>query len=213
MAVSSCARSSAFASSASLGWVSRAGFDARRRSSACAEDRRLDLRFLVALLGLLDEVRHASLERFQVGKHQLGLDRLRVRDRIDAAFDVGHVAALETAQDVDDRVDLANVGEELVAEALAFARAANEAGDVDELDLGLDFLGGLGDCRDLVEPLVGDSDAADIRLDRAEGIVRRLRGSGSVKALKSVDLPTFGRPTMPQRKPMMILIAKGSCAL
>jgi hypothetical protein len=24
----------------------------------------------------------------------------------------------------------------------------------------------------------------------------------SVKALKSVDLPTFGRPTMPQRKPM-----------
>src|SRR4029079_10074289 len=50
-----------------------------------------------------------------------------------------------------------------------------EAGDVDELDLGLDRLRALGDARDAVKPLVGDRDAADVRFDRAKGKVRRLR--------------------------------------
>ncbi|KZZ13404.1 hypothetical protein A3750_17295 [Oleiphilus sp. HI0079] len=29
-----------------------------------------------------------------------------------------------------------------------------------------------------------------------------------VSALKSVDLPTFGRPTMPQLKPMIVILNK-----
>ncbi len=57
-------------------------------------------------------------------------------------------------------------------------RAADQAGDVDELDLGLDLLRRLGDLADLVEPLVGDGDAADVRLDRAERIIGRLRRGG-----------------------------------
>ncbi len=159
----------------SLGLVRRAGFDACKQLERLAENRRLDLRFLVALLRLLDEVGDAPLEAVEVGEHQLGLDRLGVGDRIDAALDVGHVAALETAQDVDDGVHLADVGEELVAEAFALGRAADEAGDVDELDLRLDRLRALGDARNLLEALVRDRDAADVRLDRAEGIVGGLR--------------------------------------
>ena len=143
-----------------------------------AEHRRLDLGFLVALLRLLDEVGHAALEAVEVGEHQLGFDRLGVGDRIDPALDVGDVAALEAAQHVDDRVDLADVGEELVAEPFALARAAHQPGDVDEFDLGLDLLRRLGDRRDLVEPRVGHGDAADVGLDRAERIVRRLRRGG-----------------------------------
>ena len=54
-------------------------------------------------------------------------------------------------------------------------RAAHQPGDVDELDLGLDLLRGPGDLADLVEARVGDGDAADVRLDRAEGIIGRLR--------------------------------------
>ena len=50
--------------------------------------------------------------------------------------DVGHVAVLEAAQHVGDGVDLADVGEELVAQALALAGAAHQAGDVDEFELG-----------------------------------------------------------------------------
>ena len=43
-----------------------------------------------------------------------------------------------------------------------------------ELDLGLDDLGRAGDPGDLLQPLVRNRDAADVRLDRAEGIVGRL---------------------------------------
>jgi hypothetical protein len=51
------------------------------------------------------------------------------------------VVVLKTADDLDDGVDFADVGEELVAEPLARARALDQAGDVDELeDGGDDFL-------------------------------------------------------------------------
>ena len=143
-----------------------------------AEHRSFDLRLLVALLRLLDEVRHPPLEAVEIGQHQLGFDRLGIGDRIDAPLDMGDVAAFEAAQDVDDRVDLADVGEELVAEPFALGGAADEAGDVDELDLGLDLLRRLGDLADLVEPRIGHRDPADIGLDRAEWIIGRLRRGG-----------------------------------
>src|SRR5438477_3888027 len=76
---------------------------------------------------------------------------------------------------MDDRVDLADVGEELIAEAFALGRAADEAGDVDEFDLSLDLLRRLGDRAELVEAWVGHRDAANIRLNGAERIIRRLR--------------------------------------
>ena len=46
------------------------------------------------------------------------------------------------AHDVDDRVGLADVGQELVAQALALVRAAHEAGDVVEVDRVLDDVRG-----------------------------------------------------------------------
>ena len=74
------------------------------------------------------------LDALEVGQHQLGLDGLGVGERIDPALDVGDVGILEAAQHVGDGVALADVGEELVAEALALAGAAHQAGDIDEGD-------------------------------------------------------------------------------
>ena len=54
----------------------------------------------------------------------------------DLAGDVDDVVVVEAAHDVRDRVGLADVGEELVAQALALRRAGDEPGDVDELDDG-----------------------------------------------------------------------------
>ncbi|MFL6117549.1 MAG: GTPase, partial [Catenulispora sp.] len=67
---------------------------------------------LVAALGLLE-----------VGVDELGLDRLDVAQRIDRALGVDHVGVVMRAHHVDDRVGLADVGEELVPQALALARA------------------------------------------------------------------------------------------
>ena len=60
---------------------------------------------------------------------------------------MGDVGIVEAAHHMDDGVDFADGGEKLVAEALAFRRAAHQAGDVDEGDAGRDDLLGLGDAR------------------------------------------------------------------
>ena len=103
--------------------------------------RRLGGGFLVAALGPLLEVGQALLQQIEVGQHQFGLDDLGVAYRIDRARDVGHVGILEAAQHMGDGVDLADVPEELVAQALALGGALHQAGDIDELELGMDDLG------------------------------------------------------------------------
>ena len=52
-----------------------------------------------------------------------------------------------------------------------FEAPGDQAGDVDELDGGRDDLLRLDDLGERVEPRVGHLDDADVRLDRAEGIV------------------------------------------
>ena len=117
-------------------------------------------------------------DRVEVGEHQLRLDDLDVALRIDRRLDVDDVRIVEAADDVQDRVGLADVGEELVAEPFPFARAANEAGDVDDLQVGVDRLLALSERGELVEPRIDDRHDADVRLDRAERIVRALRAGG-----------------------------------
>ena len=90
---------------------------------------------------------------------------------IDLAGDVDDVGILEAAHDVHDRVGLADVREELVAEALALRRAGDEARDVDELDRRREIFSRLRDLGERVEARVGHRHDADVRLDRAERIV------------------------------------------
>ena len=98
-------------------------------------------------LGFFFQAVDALFQAVEIGQHQLGLDRLDVGDRIDLALDVGDVAILEAAHHVDDGVDLADGGEKLVAEPLAFRGAAHQPGDIDEGDAGRDDLLGLRRAR------------------------------------------------------------------
>ena len=91
----------------------------------------------------------------------------------DRAVDVHDILVGEAAHHLRDRVGLADVGEELVAEPLAVARPLDDAGDVDERHRGgQDALAAehLGELR---EARVRQADDADVRLDRRERIVRR----------------------------------------
>ncbi len=125
------------ASSSSFGSTSARRLAFAQEVERLAEHRSGDLGFLVALRRLLGEGGDALFEAFEVRQQQLGLDRLGVGDGVDLVFDMLDVVILEAAQHMDDRVDLADVAEELVAEAFALRRAAHEAGDVDEGKLGL----------------------------------------------------------------------------
>ena len=123
--------------------------------------------------GLLLQPRDRLLQRLQVGQDQLGLDRRQVGLRVHLAVDVGDVVVAEHPGDLADRGRLADVGEELVAETLALGRAADDAGDVDELDGRGHQPGRLHQLTQRLQARVGDADDADVRLDRGERVVRR----------------------------------------
>src|SRR5690606_41402937 len=85
---------------------------------------------LVAALGDPLVTGYGLVHRLQVGQGQLRIDGLDVGYRVDPVGHVDHVGVLETAHHVADGIDLADVGQELVAQALARGRAGDQAGDV-----------------------------------------------------------------------------------
>ncbi len=95
-------------------------------------------------------------------------------DRVGRA---GDVVVDERPQDEHDRVDLADVGEELVAEALTLAGALDEAADVDDLDRGVHDVLRLRHRGEAVEPLVGHLGDADVRVLGGERVRRGERAT------------------------------------
>ncbi len=128
---------------------------------------------VVAGLGRLGIALQALVDGAQVGQAQLGLDHLDVGNRVDLAGHVDDVRVVEAAHHVDDGIGLANVRQELVAQAFALARTGHQARDIDKLDNGRHDAFGLDDGRQLRQPRIGQFDDADVRLDGAERIVFR----------------------------------------
>ena len=120
----------------------RAGLPACSASITCRSHASSATAALSPRAGVADDARVAALGGVEVGEQQLGLDRLDVRRRVDRALGVDDVLVGVGADDVQQRVALADVGQELVAEALALGRAGDEAGDVVELDRVPDDVGG-----------------------------------------------------------------------
>ena len=162
-------------SSSGLRSRNRAGLPSRSSTSARLTRSSCSLASLSLPLAFLVEVVDALFQAVEIGEHQLGLDGLDIGQRRDLAFDMGDVGILKAAHHMRDRVDLADGGEKLVAEALALRGAAHQAGDIDEGQPRRDDLRRFGDLGELVEPRIRHRDLADIRLDGAERIIRRLR--------------------------------------
>src|SRR5699024_711534 len=78
----------------------------------------------------------------------------------------------EGTGDLADRLGFADVGEELVAQALTLAGALDDAGDVHEGDGRRQQLLAAEDLGELRQPRVGQRDHADVRIDGRERIVR-----------------------------------------
>ena len=135
--------SSAFSSAVSSSVI--AGLPESRCGSSLAMRSSLGLGLLVAAARGLGILVLALLDRVEVGQDEFGGDDLDVAHGIDRAGDVVDVVVLEAADDLDDGVDFADVGQKLVAEPLARARALDQAGDVDELEDGGDDFWRFGD--------------------------------------------------------------------
>ena len=141
-----------------------------------------DIGALQLVLKLLFAVAHqmrglfaAAGDGFDIGENQLGLDGVDIAGGIDAAIHMDDVFILKAAHHMDDGVHLADVGEELVAQALAVARALDQAGDVHEFQRGRGVFFGVVHLREHVQPFVRHGDHAGVRLDGAKRVIRRLR--------------------------------------
>jgi len=110
----------------------------------------------------------------EIGEQQLGVNDFDVVERVNAAGDVDDFGVGEAADDVQDRVGLADVREELVAEAFTLAGAFDDAGDVDELHGGGDDGVGLDHGDDAIHAVVGEGHDADVGIDGAKRVVRGL---------------------------------------
>ena len=84
-----------------------------------------------------------------------------------------HVGVTEETHDFADGVRLADVREELVAQALALAGAGHETRDVHELDGGGHDARGMVDVRQRVQARVGHGHHAHVGLDGGERVVGR----------------------------------------
>ena len=104
-----------------------------------------------------------------------------------------NVRVLEAPDDLDDRVHFADVGQELVAEAFALAGALDEPGDVDELDRRGNDDVRLRDALQRRQPRIGYGHDADVRVDRAEGIIGRLRLSRARDGVEQGGLADVGK--------------------
>ena len=87
---------------------------------------------------------------------------------------MGDVAVVEAAEHVDDGVRVADVAQELVAQALALRGALDQTRDVHDFDGRGHHALRMVDFGEPHEPLVGHGDHAHVGLDGAEGEVRRL---------------------------------------
>ena len=94
-----------------------------------------------------------------------------------------------------DRVGLADVGEKLVAQSLAFRGAGDETRDVDELDTA-GSLSPAWRCRRAPAGADPALRRCHVRLDRAERIVLR-RDAGLGQRVEQRGLADVGSPTMP----------------
>ena len=138
------------------------------------EDLHLAEELLVALGGLLGLV-NAPLHHLHVGHDELQVDDVDVPDGVRSALHVDDVLVVEAAHHMDDGVGLPDVGEELVAQALAPGGPLHQARDVHELDDGGGGLLGIVHLAEPGQPGVGDRHHAHVGVDSAEGVVGALR--------------------------------------
>ena len=139
---------------------------------------------VVAALCGLGHAACAVLDDFEVGKDELVVDGVDVGDGVHG-LGLGHilhhmddVVIVKAAHHMHDGVTLADVAQELVAQAGTLACTLDQACNVHELHDGRGLLVGLPDLSQLIQPLVRHGHDAAVGLDGAEGVVCSLRVLG-----------------------------------
>ena len=108
-----------------------------------------------------------GLHTFQVGQCQLQLHHTQVFEWVARS---GNVVVDEGTEHEHDCIDFADVGKELVAETLTFARAFHQATDVDNFDGGIHHFLAFRHLRQRIKTRVEHLCHADVGIFRGERI-------------------------------------------
>ena len=147
----------------------------RQRPDHLLQPVTLGPRLLGSRTGLLAHALESPLCLLEVGEQELGLHDFGVCHWVGAAVGVGHAVVAMSTHDVADRVRLPDRRQEAVSESLAPSGASNQARDVVELDRLRQHRARPRRVGHLVEALVRHLDQGDVRVNRGEGVGRRLR--------------------------------------
>ena len=115
------------------------------------------------------------LQTLQVSEDELGLDNPHIAHRVHRSLHMHHVVIVKAAHHLQDGIALANVAQELVPQPLALGGPAHEPGDVRKVHRSVNDAPALANLGELLHPRVGHRHRRLVRLDGAEGIIRRLR--------------------------------------
>ena len=131
--------------------------------------------FLIAGFEQLARLIQALFHRLHVGENQFEVNRLDIARRIDRAVHMDDIIILKAAHNMHDGVALADMGEELVAQALAVAGALDQARDIHKFHAGGRNLLGLVHPGQHVQTLIRHGYHAGVGFNGAERIIGGLR--------------------------------------
>ena len=95
-----------------------------------------------------------------------------------------HIRVVEGSDDLEDRIDTADMGEELVPKSFPFTRTFHETSNIDEFDVRRDDLCTIHDSANLLETLIIHIHDSDIWLDSTKWEIRSLGCIGSCECVE-----------------------------
>ena len=124
--------------------------------------------FVAACLGLFLHFGDATFDGFEVFDLEFGVDDFFIAHRVYLAIYMHDVVVVEAAQDMENCIGFADIGQEFVTQPFALAGTFHQAGDVDDFDGCRDHSLRMFNFRQFVQTLVGNGNYTNVRFDRTE---------------------------------------------
>jgi hypothetical protein len=151
----------------------------------------LHLQTLATPAGFLDELFERLLDELNVLEAQLLGNDVQIAERVDVTLDVNDLGIVEAADDLEDGIDCANVGQEGISETGTSRRTAGKTSDVVDGQVGGNARLGVVLFDQPVVALIGDDDTRLFRVDGGIGKILRKSVTCAVHRLRA----TYGRVT------------------
>ena len=122
---------------------------------------------------LLGNLCNSSVENLNIRKDQFQIDGLNITRRINGTVDVDNIGILETAHYMYNRIDLPDIGKELVSESLSLAGTLYKSCNINKFDCGRCHLFCMIKFTELYDSLIRNRNDSYVWIDGRKRIVRR----------------------------------------